>query len=73
MKLTMSLNECVATMRESGIPCSPRLVGDAIEQGIYPFGRVKCAGKTGKRAFEIFTCDFERWLKSLQEGVSAHG
>lgn len=59
----MTLSECVSEMREYGIPCSPMDVGDAIENRIYPFGRVKAAGKTGRRTFEIWRVDFERWLK----------
>lgn len=58
----MTLRECVEAMRDLGIRCSPTLVGDAIERGVYPFGRVKAVGKTGKRAFEIWRVDFEDWI-----------
>lgn len=60
---TMTLNECLNEMREHGIPCSPYRVADAIESGYYPFGRVcSVSPTTGRRTFEIWRVDFERWL-----------
>lgn len=59
----ITLHECVTAMRSVGIPCSMRTVGDGIEEGVYPFGRIKSVGKTGYRSFEIWRVDFERWLR----------
>lgn len=67
MKPTMTLNEVLSEMRAAGIPCSCTSVADAIEHGIYPFGRVKSYGKCGNRRFEIFTVDFRKWLKGRTE------
>lgn len=58
----MTLGECVEAMRDAGIRCSARSVGDGLSDGSYPFGRIKSVGKTGYRSFEIFRSDFERWL-----------
>lgn len=63
-KMVLSVTECAAEMRKHGIPCSTRNIGDAIANGIYPFGRVKCEGATGRRTFEIWRVDFEAWLRS---------
>lgn len=59
----MTLTECLAEMREHGIPCSPSRVANEIENGTYPFGRVKSYGKTQRRTFEIWRVDFEKWLR----------
>lgn len=67
---TMTLNECATEMRNHGIRCSEMDVADAIEHGIYPFGRVKRVGNTGRRTFEIWRVDFERWLKERTGGES---
>lgn len=58
----MTLRECVSAMRDSGIPCSEERIGDEIESGLLPFGRVKHVGKTGYRSFEIWRVDFNQWL-----------
>lgn len=63
-KPVMTVNECAETMRAHGIRCSNMDVGDAIEQGVYPFGRVKRVGSLGRRTFEIWRVDFEAWLRS---------
>lgn len=63
MKPTMSLKDCTAAMRRCGIRCSPLRIAEAIELGIYPFGRVVSVGDTGRRTFEIWRVDFEKWLK----------
>lgn len=63
---TMTLIECVEEMRNYGIRCSPMEVGDCIENGTYPFGRVKSATDK-RRTFEIWRVDFEAWLR--EKGV----
>lgn len=63
-RAVLSLTECATEMRRHGIPCNSRDIGNAIESGVYPFGRVKREGKTGRRTFEIWRVDFEAWLKS---------
>ncbi len=65
-KPVMTLTECTAELRRYGIRCSPMEVGDCIEKGIYPFGRLKCATDK-RRTFEIWRMDFEAWLK--EKGV----
>lgn len=62
-KATLSLTECTEEMRRHGIPCSNVDVGDAIASGVYPFGRLKRTGETGRRTFEIWRVDFEAWLR----------
>lgn len=62
MKPTMTLHECANAMRAAGIACSPRGIADSIQDGIYPFGRIKSIGEGGNRRFEIWRVDFERWL-----------
>lgn len=59
---TMTLKDCATEMRDCGIRCTEMDIADAIESGIYPFGRVKRRGNTGRRTLEIWRVDFERWL-----------
>lgn len=59
---TMTLKECAAAMRERNVPCTETGIANAIEDGAYPFGRIKHVGKTGRRSIEIWRVDFERWL-----------
>lgn len=66
---TMTLKDCTEAMRGYGIPCTERDIADAIEQGIYPFGRIKRRGTTGRRTFEIWRVDFERWLSERTRGM----
>ncbi len=69
MKPTMTLQEVACAMRNAGIHCSAAGVAEAIEKGIYPFGRVKkVSDRTGYRSFEIFTVDFQRWLDEKTGG-----
>lgn len=63
MNPTMTLSEVVTAMRKAGFKTSETAVADAIETGRYPFGHVVGRGKTGRRKFEIFRVDFEKWLK----------
>lgn len=64
---TMTLNDCAVEMRNHGIKCTEMDIGDSIESGAYPFGRVKHYGNTKRRAFEIWRVDFERWLRERTE------
>lgn len=61
-RATMTLQECAAAMRQNGIRCSPMRIGEAIESGNYPFGRLVYIGGSGRRTFEIFRVDFYKWL-----------
>lgn len=63
MKLTMSLSDVVRELRRYGMHTSPTRVGDAIASGRYTFGRLVSTGPTGRREFEIFRTDFDRWLQ----------
>lgn len=63
MKLTMSLSDVVRELRRYGMHTSPTRVGDAIANGHYTFGRLVSTGPTGRREFEIFQTDFDRWLQ----------
>lgn len=67
MKPTMTLHEVANEMRAAGISCSCEGIASAIEQGIYPFGRIKKRGPGGYRSFEIFAVDFRKWLKERTE------
>lgn len=60
---TMTLKECAETMRNSGFRISERTIGEGITSGRYPFGTVVRIGKSGRRSFEIFRVQFEKWLK----------
>lgn len=60
---TMTLSEVVTVMRKAGFKTGEASVANAIEAGRYPFGQVVGQGKTGRRKFEIFRVDFEKWLK----------
>lgn len=66
----MTLKECTEAMRDVGIRCTETSIADAIELGIYQFGRVKHIGKTGRRTIEIWRVDFEKWLKERIGGES---
>lgn len=68
MNPTMTLKDCVEAMRDANIRCSEAGVADAIELGIYRFGRIKHVGKTGRRTVEIWRVDFERWLSERTSG-----
>lgn len=59
---TMALAEVVTAMRSAGFKTGETAVADAIESGRYSFGAVISRGKTGRRKFEIFRVDFEKWL-----------
>lgn len=63
MKPVMTLKECAEELRRLGVRTSETAIADALEAGIYPFGRLKSLGKTGRRTFEIWRVDFERWLR----------
>lgn len=62
-KLTLSINETLAIMREAGVPASGASLADGIESGAYPFGRLVRKSESGRRTFEIFVVDLRRWLE----------
>lgn len=64
---TLTLNQTVRKMRELGIPTSPQKLGNGLEQGKYPFGVCIMSDK-GRRIFEIYKADFERWAQNRIEG-----
>lgn len=66
MKLIVTLLECADILREHGIRLSPTTICDGIEQGVYPFGRIKHVGRTGRRATEIYRKDLMDWIKSKE-------
>lgn len=70
-KLTLSINETLAIMREAGVPASSASLADGIESGAYPFGRLVRKSESGRRTFEIFVVDLRRWLeeKTPKEGM----
>ena len=70
MSPQMSASECVKVMREAGFRISVMTLMDGLENGYYPFGRIKSIGGTGRRTPEIYRGDFERWLKE-KLGVGA--
>lgn len=62
-KITVTINEAAAMLREAGMKVTPMTLGDGIESGAYPFGRL--VKKTnGRRHFEIFTADLQQWIAS---------
>lgn len=64
---TLSINEAVLRMRAYGIPTSHKKLGAGIEQGKYPFG-ISIKSESGRRLFEIYEADFERWVKNRVTG-----
>lgn len=63
-KLTMTIMEVYLSMRNAGIPSSPKKISAGIASGAYPFGRVVAVGETGRKTIEVFRVDFQNWLKS---------
>lgn len=69
--ITMTLEDVAKELRAVGIPTHLGRLADSIADGTYPFGRVVKVSPTGRRTFEIFRVDFQRWLDSIipKEGV----
>lgn len=63
MKLTMTVAEVARELHQFGMRASPTYVANAIESGHFPFGRLVSTGAAGRRTFEIFRVDFQRWLE----------
>lgn len=57
---TMDLNTCAAYLREHGLSISNDILGDGIEQGVYPFGI--CIRGRGRRVFQIFPRLLDQWI-----------
>lgn len=63
--ITVTINEVAAMFRAAGMKVSPVTLADGIEAGVYPFGRlVKKSSAAGRRQFEIFRVDVQRFLES---------
>ena len=62
--LTMTINDVCALFRTYGISIDARRMADSIATGIYPFGRVVRVSESGRRTFEIWRTDVDRFLKS---------
>lgn len=76
-RLTMTIHDVYNAMRSAGICTSPTRISAGITSGAYPFGRVVATGETGRKTFEIFRVDFERWLESkvpssMREDLPGH-
>ena len=56
---TLNLNEAVERLRESGMSIGAMVLGDGIEQGVFPFG--VCI-KRDKRNFLIFEKLLDAWI-----------
>ncbi len=59
----MTLEEVAQAMRNVGISISKISLADGIQNGLYPFGRVRRCGPTGRRTFEIPRLKFKQWLE----------
>lgn len=57
----MTINEVMNDMRRRGMGMTQRTIGDNIEAGVFPFGRVLTTGETGRRTFLILRRDYEAW------------
>ena len=64
MKPVMTLEEVAQGMRSVGIPISKKAISDGIQDGTYPFGRVRSQGPTGRCCFEISRMKFNQWLNA---------
>lgn len=62
--ITMTLDDVVKAFRAVGIPMHVKRLADGIADGTYPFGRVVQTSPNGRRTFEIFRVDFQRWLNT---------
>lgn len=62
--LTVTINEVAAMFRAVGIKATPVTLTDGIEAGAYPFGRLVKKSPAGRRQFEIFRVDVQRFLES---------
>lgn len=68
--ITVTINEVAAMFRAVGIKATPVTLADGIEAGAYPFGRLVKKSGTGRRQFEIFRVDVQRFIESkMPEGV----
>ncbi len=64
MKPIMTLEDVAQAMRAVGIPVTKKTISDCIQNGTYPFGRIRSRGKTGRCTFEISRLKFNRWLET---------
>lgn len=59
---TMTLQECALKLRALGVKTSETRIGDAIEQGVYPFGVCIKIKNKQNRVFEIYEKLFADWV-----------
>ncbi len=64
MRPIMTLDEVAQGMRSVGIPTSKKAISEGIQNGTYPFGRVRSQGPTGRCTFEISRMKFYQWLEA---------
>lgn len=70
MSPQLTASQAVREMRAMGFKLNVPDLMDGIEQGYYPFGRIKRRGATGRRTPEIYRVDFERWIKEKTGGIT---
>lgn len=66
LKLTVSMEETAAILRQAGLRISAAEVANGLESGRFTFGKVIGVGPTGRRRTEIFRVDLLRWLEGKQ-------
>lgn len=62
--LRMTLDDVCQAFREMGVPMEKGRLADDIAAGVYPFGRVAKVSPNGRRTFDIWRVDVERFLQS---------
>lgn len=62
--LRMTLEDVCQSFRQMGISIEKGRLADDIAAGVYPFGRVARVAPNGRRTFEIWRVDVEKFLQS---------
>lgn len=62
--LRMTLDDVCQAFREMGVPMEKGRLADDIAAGVYPFGRVAKVSPNGRRTFDIWRVDVEKFLQS---------
>lgn len=63
----MKISDVARELRKVGICRGNLQIGDMIESGLYPFGKVTNVGPSGRRTFYIRRVDFLAWLKAVTD------
>lgn len=63
---TMTIMDVYYELRKLGIRSSPKKVGQLIQSGDFPFGKVISTGETGRCSYLIYRVDFETWVESIR-------